>query len=148
MTNFHEHTPRGDVFCCPSRYQPPSQSRPSYSHLAADALGNCKDPMEDSKKASKPEFRGSVVVYNGRTITYHDDHVTLATVDDSVTAEFVIPEDETGTPFAEYCTNEWERKEATLHKRNGTYYLHVEGDWIAIRVNGCRSCMYFAILYA
>jgi len=98
----------------------------SARNLAADALGNCKDRiLDDGKKASKPEFRGSVVVYNGRTITYNDDHVTLATVDDRVTAEFVTPDDEEGTPFAEYWTDDWERKEATLHKRNGTYYLHV-----------------------
>ena len=98
----------------------------SARNLAADALGNCKDRiLKDGEKASKPEFRGSVVVYNGRTITYHDDHVTLATVDDRVTAEFVTPEDDEGTPFAEYWTDEWERTEATLHKRDGTYYLHV-----------------------
>jgi len=98
----------------------------SARNLAADALGNCKDRIpEDGQKASKPEFRGSVVVYNGRTITYNDDHVTLATVDDRVTAEFVTPHDEDGTPFAEYWTPEWERKEATLHKQDGTYYLHV-----------------------
>ncbi|QSG16373.1 RNA-guided endonuclease InsQ/TnpB family protein [Halapricum desulfuricans] len=98
----------------------------SARNLAADALDTCKDRiLDDGKKASKPKFRGSVVVYNGRTITYNDDHVTLATVDDRVTAEFVTPEDEEGTPFAEYWTDDWERKEATLHKRNGTYYLHV-----------------------
>ena len=98
----------------------------SARNLAADALGNCEDRiLEDGKKASKPEFRGSVVVYNGRTITYHDDHVTLATVDDRVTAEFTTPEDDTGTPFEEYWTDDWERTEATLHKRDGTYYLHV-----------------------
>jgi len=98
----------------------------SARNLAADALGNCKDRiLDDGKKASKPEFRGSVVVYNGRTITYNDDHVTLATVDDRVTAEFVTPNEEDGTPFAEYWTDDWERKEATLHKRDGTYYLHV-----------------------
>ncbi|MFB6117348.1 RNA-guided endonuclease InsQ/TnpB family protein [Halosegnis sp.] len=98
----------------------------SARNLAADALGNCKDRiLDDGKKASKPEFRGSVVVYNGRTITYNDDHVTLATVGDRVTAEFVTPDDESGTPFAEYWTPEWERTEATIHKRDGTYYLHV-----------------------
>lgn len=98
----------------------------SARNLAADALGNCKDRiLEDGKKASKPKFRGSVVVYNGRTITYNDDHVTLATVDDRVIAEFVTPNDEDETPFAEYWTDEWERKEATLHRRDGTYYLHV-----------------------
>jgi IS605 OrfB family transposase len=98
----------------------------SARNLAADALGTCKDRiLNGGKKASKPEFRGSVVMYNGRTITYHDDHVTLATVGDRVPAEFVTPKDEEGTPFAEYWTDDWERKEATLHKRDGTYYLHV-----------------------
>ncbi|WP_089649578.1 RNA-guided endonuclease InsQ/TnpB family protein [Halobacterium hubeiense] len=98
----------------------------SARNLAADALGNCKDRiLDDGKKASKPEFRGSVVVYNERTITYNDDHVTLATVGDRVTAEFVTPDDESGTPFAEYWTEDWEKTEATLHKRDGTYYLHV-----------------------
>ena len=74
----------------------------SARNFAADALSNCKDRiLEDGKKASKPEFRDSVVVYNGRTITY-DDHVTLATVGDRFTAEFVTSENEEGTPFAEY----------------------------------------------
>jgi IS605 OrfB family transposase len=98
----------------------------SARNLAADALGTCKDRiLEDGNKASKPEFRGSVVVYNGRTITYNDDHVTLATVGDRVTADLVTPKDDEGTPFADYWTDDWEKKEATLHKRDGTYYLHV-----------------------
>ena len=98
----------------------------SARNLAANALGNCKDRIiEDGKKASKPEFRGSVVVYNGRTITYNVDHVSLATVDDRVTAEYVMPVNEDGTPFEDYWTDEWEKREATLHKRDGTYYLHV-----------------------
>jgi IS605 OrfB family transposase len=66
-----------------------------------------------------------VVVYNGRTITYNDDHVSLATVDDRVTAEYVTPVNEESTPFEDYWTDEWEKAEATLHKRDGTYYLHV-----------------------
>jgi len=97
----------------------------SARNLAATALGNCKDCKFDSKKASKPEFRGSVVVYNGRTITYNDDHVSLATTDKRVTAEYVTPVNEEGTPFEDYWTDKWEKAEATLHKRDGTYYLHV-----------------------
>jgi transposase len=98
----------------------------SARNLAANALGNCKDRiLEDGEKASKPEFKGTVVVYNGRTITYNDDHVSLATVDDRVTAEYVTPVNEEGTPFEDYWTDDWEKTEATLHKRDGTYYLHV-----------------------
>ena len=98
----------------------------SARNLAATALGNCKDRIiEDGEKASKPEFRGSVVVYNGRTITYNNDHVSLATTDKRVTAEYVTPVNEEGTPFEDYWTDEWEKTEATLHNHDGTYYLHV-----------------------
>ncbi|QLD90826.1 IS200/IS605 family element transposase accessory protein TnpB [Natronomonas salina] len=98
----------------------------SARRLAADALKTCQDRIFDGKKTSKPTFRGSVIVYGSRTITYNDDYCTLATVDGRVRAHYVIPEDETGTPFAEYWDrDEWERKEATLHKRDGEFYLHV-----------------------
>ncbi|WP_090386064.1 RNA-guided endonuclease InsQ/TnpB family protein [Natronobacterium texcoconense] len=95
--------------------------------LAANALSNCKDRLlEDEKNASKPEFRGTVVVYDGRTITYNDDHCTLSTVDSRVSAEYIIPDDTRGTPFEEYWGHsKWGCGEATLHKRDGTYYLHV-----------------------
>ncbi len=62
---------------------------------------------------------------NGRTITYNDDSVSLATTDKRVTAEYVTPVNKNGTPFADYWTDEWEKAEATLHKRDGTYSLHV-----------------------
>ena len=98
----------------------------SARNLASTALGNCKDRIiEEDEKASKPEFRGSVVAYNSRTITYNDNHVSLATTDKRVTAEYVTPVNDEGTPFEEYWTDEWEKGEATLHKRDGTYYLHV-----------------------
>nr|WP_242492981.1 hypothetical protein [Halogeometricum borinquense] len=47
------------------------------------------------------------------------------TTDKRVTAEYVTPVNEEGTPFEDYWTDEWEKAEATLHKRDGTYYLHV-----------------------
>ncbi|MDB2283312.1 transposase [Halorubrum ezzemoulense] len=98
----------------------------SARNLAATALGNCKDRIiDEGEKASKPEFKSTVVVYNGRTITYNDDHVSLATVDDRVTAEYVTPVNEDGTPFEDYWTDAWKKAEATLHKRDDTYYLHV-----------------------
>ncbi|WP_277542896.1 RNA-guided endonuclease InsQ/TnpB family protein [Haloarcula laminariae] len=98
----------------------------SARNLASTALGNCKDRIiEDGENASKPEFQGTVVVYNSRTITYNDGHVSLATTDKRVTAEYVTPVNDEGTPFEDYWTDEWEKGEATLHKRDGTYYLHV-----------------------
>ncbi|MFC6952741.1 transposase [Halorubellus litoreus] len=93
--------------------------------LAANALSNCQDRLLDGDATSKPEFDGTVVVYNGRTITYDDESVTLATTGERVTAGLVTPVENEGTPFEDYWTDEWEKAEATLHKRDGTYYLHV-----------------------
>jgi len=47
-------------------------------------------------------FRGTVVVYDTRTITYNDDHCTLATVDGRVRADYITPDKRDGTPFEEY----------------------------------------------
>lgn len=37
--------------------------------LAANALSNCQDRIFDGERASRPAFRGTVVVYGQRTIT-------------------------------------------------------------------------------
>jgi putative transposase len=95
--------------------------------LAADALGSCKELyFEEDQDISQPRFRGSVVVYDARTVTFNDDHCTLSTTGDRARAEYVFPDDTTGTPFGTYWEDDdWERSSATLHKRDGTYYLHV-----------------------
>jgi putative transposase len=94
--------------------------------LAADALATCQTRLLDGHTASKPTFRGTLVVYGRDTVTYNDDHRTLATVEGRVRTEYVTPEDPEGTPFGEYWeSDDWTRKEATLHERNGEYYLHV-----------------------
>ncbi|SFR87541.1 transposase [Halomicrobium zhouii] len=98
----------------------------SARRLATDALDNYQSRIFDGGAASKPTFRGTAVVYGSRTITYNDDHCTLATVDGRIRANYVTPDDPDSTPFEDYWDrNEWERKEATLHKRDGAYYLHV-----------------------
>jgi IS605 OrfB family transposase len=95
--------------------------------LAAEALDSCKELyFEEDQNISKPTFRGSVVVYDSRTVTFNDDYCTLSTTEDRVSAEYVFPGDTTDTPFETYWNNpEWEENSATLHKRDGTYFLHV-----------------------
>jgi putative transposase len=103
----------------------------SARNLAANALSNGKRLLEDRKSTSKPGFKGTVVTYNSNTITYNDDHCTLSTVDGRIRAEYVFPHEDMGTPFEEYWNeNEWVKKEATLHKRDGEYYLHVAVDHV------------------
>lgn len=40
-------------------------------NLAADALQGCVESMKNGKKTSKPEFSPTIVIYDGRTITYY-----------------------------------------------------------------------------
>jgi len=95
--------------------------------LAADALNSCKELyFEENQDISKPEFHGNVIVYPSRTITYYDGHCTLSTVESRVKADYVLPEDTKNTPYSDYWNNsDWDKGEATLHKRDGEYYLHV-----------------------
>ena len=95
--------------------------------LAAESLDSCTELyFEEEQEISKPTFRGSVVVYDERTITFNDDHCTLSTTEARVTAEYVFPEDTSETPFETYWNNpEWKKSSATLHKCDGAFYLHV-----------------------
>ncbi|RQG89121.1 hypothetical protein EA462_12170 [Natrarchaeobius halalkaliphilus] len=49
----------------------------SARNLAVDALGSCHGSLKDDKNTSNPEFRGSVIVYNGRTIRTFPHHREL-----------------------------------------------------------------------
>ena len=105
--------------------------------LAAEALDSCKElSFEEDQHISKPRLRGSVVVSDNRTVTFNDDHCTLSTTEDRtgpdrtgpdrVSAEYVFPGDTTDTPFeTDWKNPDWEKNSATLHKRDETYFLHV-----------------------
>jgi transposase len=65
------------------------------------------------------------VVYDHRTATFHDDHVSLATTDGRIEAEYVLPTEERGPPYSEYlCSDEYEITGAELHYSNGNWVLH------------------------
>jgi IS605 OrfB family transposase len=91
---------------------------------AVDSLQQVISRWKEGEQATKPTFQSWFVAYDYRTITYTDEGCSLATVDGRVQADFLI--DETGdNPQTEYLSEEWERREATLHHRDGDYYLHI-----------------------
>ena len=97
---------------------------------AADALDTCATQRGKDKNPSKPLFTSDFVHYNNNAVTYYDDYATLATVDGRVEAQFVRP-DCADAPQNEYLSDPWVRREATLHYRDGDWYLHiavVKGD--------------------
>ena len=93
---------------------------------AADACKSVVEKRKQGKKASMPRFTSPHVVYDHRTATFHDDCVSLATVDGRIEAEYVLPSDGRDTPHAEYFfTDKYETTGAELHYTNSNWMLHI-----------------------
>jgi IS605 OrfB family transposase len=96
-------------------------------NLAADATTGIVEAWEDGRQASKPEFTAPTVVYNKKALSYFDGYCTLASADgERIKAEYDLPPGQ-DNPCTEYVrSDEWELREATLHRRDdGDYYLHI-----------------------
>jgi IS605 OrfB family transposase len=93
---------------------------------AADACKSVVARWKNGKKASKPTFTSPHVVYDHRTATFHDEYVSLATVDGRIEADYVLPDEDSDTPHAEYFfSDEYETTGAELHYTNGNWMLHI-----------------------
>ena len=93
------------------------------------AAEGCKSVVErwkNDKKASKPRMTSPHVVYDHRTATFHDDYVSLATTDGRIEADYVLPDENSDTPHAEYLfSDEYETTGAELHRKHGEWQLHI-----------------------
>jgi putative transposase len=93
---------------------------------AADAAKSILAKWKRGKKASMPHFTSPHLVYDHRTATFHDEYVSLATVDGRIEADYVLPSEERETPHAEYLfSEEYETTGAELHYTNGNWMLHI-----------------------
>ena len=93
---------------------------------AAEACKSVVERWNQGKKASMPHFTSPHLVYDHRTATFHDDYVSLATVDGRIEADYVLPDEESDTPHAEYFFSaEYETTGAELHYTNGDWMLHI-----------------------
>jgi len=93
---------------------------------AADACKSVVAKWKQGKKASKPQFTAPHVVYDHRTVTFHDTYVSLATVDGRINADYVLPDDPDGTPHGEYLlSDDYEITGAELHYEHGNWELHI-----------------------
>jgi len=73
-----------------------------------------------------PHFTSSHLVYDHRTATFHEEYVTLATTDDRIEADYVLPDEDRDTPHSEYLfSDEYETTGAELHYRDGSWMLHI-----------------------
>ena len=93
---------------------------------AAEACKSVVARWKNGKKASKPQFTSPHVVYDHRTATFYDNYVSLATVDGRIEADYVLPDERSDTPHAEYLfSDEYETTGAELHYANGSWMLHI-----------------------
>ncbi|MFT4920886.1 MAG: putative transposase [Haloarculaceae archaeon] len=93
---------------------------------AVDALKATLAKWQQGESASLPTFTTPFCEYNHRNATFNDDHATLSTVAGRVTVRYELPDEGRDTPHSQYLTNDaYETTGATLHHRNGSFFLHV-----------------------
>jgi putative transposase len=98
----------------------------SARNKAAEACKSVVERWKQGKKASKPHFTSPHLVYEARTATFHDDYVSLATLDGRIEADYVLPENPEGTPHQKYLFNDkYDITSAELHRKHGEWQLHI-----------------------
>jgi len=93
---------------------------------AADAVQSVVARWKQGEYAGKPHFSNPTAVYDKRCATFHDEYVSLATVDGRIEVEYVLPDADRDTPHSRYLDNDdYEVTGAELHHRDGEWFLHL-----------------------
>ena len=105
---------------------------------AADAVQSVVARWGQGEYAGKPHFSKPTAVYDKRCATFHDECVSLATVEGRIEVEYVLPDPARDTPHSRYLDNDdYKVTGAELHHRDGEWFLHlrtkaeVESDTLA-----------------
>lgn len=72
-------------------------------------------------------FTAPSVRYDKRSVTFHDDHVSLATVEGRISARYVLPPEGDNSQATYLRSDDYEMTGATLQYREptDTFYLHI-----------------------
>ena len=93
---------------------------------AADAVQSVVARWKQGEYASKPRFTKPTVVYDKRCATFHDEFVSLATVNGRIEVEYVLPDENRDTPHSRYLNNDdYEVTGAELHNKDSGWFLHL-----------------------
>ena len=93
---------------------------------AADAVQSVVARWKQGEYAGKPQFLNPTAVYDKRCATFHDEYVSLATVDGRIEVEYILPDANRDTPHSRYLdTDDYEVTGAELHHRDGEWFLHL-----------------------
>ncbi|ESS11068.1 MAG: transposase, IS605 OrfB family, central region [uncultured archaeon A07HR60] len=98
----------------------------SARNKAAQACTGVVERWKQGKKASKPHFTSPHLVYESRTATFHDEYVSLATINGRIEADYVLPENREGKPHQKYLFNDdYDITSAELHRQHHNWQLHI-----------------------
>ena len=93
---------------------------------AADAVQSAVARWKQGAYAGKPHFSKPTAVYDKRCATFHDEYVSLATVDGRIEVEYVLPHPDRDTPHSRYLDNDdYEVTSAELHHKDSEWFLHL-----------------------
>ena len=91
---------------------------------AVESIKSGVERLKNDQDTSRPTFTADTAVYDKRSATFHRDHVSLSTVDGRIECDYILPND-ADTPPTKYVADEdYEFRRATLHRRDGDWYLH------------------------
>ena len=91
---------------------------------AVEAVKSGVERLKNSRDTSRPTFTADTAIYDKRSATSHRDHVSLSTPHGRIECDSILPENPE-TPPTKYVANEdYEFRRATLHRRDGDWYLH------------------------
>ena len=86
----------------------------------ANAVQGVVARRKHGEYAGRPHFSKPTVVYDKRCASFHDEYVSLATVDGRIEIDYVLPDPERDTPHSRYLdTDDFEVTSAELHHRDG-----------------------------
>jgi putative transposase len=95
---------------------------------AVEAVTSGVERLRKAEDTTQPEFTADTARYDKRAATFHDDYVSLSTVDGRIEADYVLPADQTDTPFDEYLNGDkWEFRTSTLHYKpfEDEFWFHI-----------------------
>ena len=91
---------------------------------AVEAAKSGVERLKNDQDTSRPTFTADTTVYDKRSATFHRDHVSLSAVDGRIECDYILPDDAEKPPTKYVTDEDYEFRRATLHRRDGDWYLH------------------------
>ncbi|WP_436928397.1 RNA-guided endonuclease InsQ/TnpB family protein [Halosimplex halobium] len=93
-------------------------------HQAVESIKSGVERLKNDQETSRPTFSADTAIYDKRSATFHRDHVSLSTPDGRIECDYILPDDAETPPTKYVADEDYEFRRATLHRREGDWYLH------------------------